>query len=259
MAKDETQPGDKLQTTQAGGALTRPSFIPTGSVEGTEVITKDDMQLPRLALAQAMSPQLKDTDPKFIADLRVGHLFNSLTGQNFGKGPVEFVILRADRPRYIEFVPRDEGGGIKDPNVPANDPRTQFGPAGEPPIATKFYDFIVLMLPFNESNPMDSVIGISFKGTQLKVARNLNGLIKMKNAPLYSCRYTVTSCDEKNALGEFKNFVVKQAGFIEDENLYHLVKGLYDTLKDKSVTIDMEHEAREPEGPVDTSFAPSEM
>jgi hypothetical protein len=248
---------DKLTTTQQGGALARPSFIPTGNVEGTEVITRDDMQLPRLALCQAMSPQLKEDDPKYVDGLKIGHLFNSLTGQSFGKGPLEFVILRADRPRYMEFVPRSEGGGIKDPNVPANDPRTQFGPGGEPPVATKFYDFIVLMLPFNKDNPMDSVIGISFKGTQLKVARQLNGLIKIKNAPLYAGRYLITSCDEKNAKGEFKNYTIKQNGFVEDEQLYVMAKGMYDALQKVNVTIDMddvEHEAQEPAGGGDASF-----
>lgn len=247
-----------LTTTQQGGAMARPSFIPVGNVEGTEVITRDDMQLPRLALAQAMSPQLKDSDPKYIKGLAIGHLFNSLTGQNFEKGPIEFIIIRADRPRFVEFVPRSEGGGMKDPNVPANDPRTQFGPNGEPPVATKFYDFIVLMLPFNRENPMDSVIGISFKGTQLKVARALNGLIKIKNAPLYAGRYLITSCDDKNAKGEFKNFAIKQNGFVEDEATYALVKGMYDALQKVNVTIDMDgvdREAAEPaDGGGDTSF-----
>lgn len=240
-----------LATTQQGGALARPSFIPTGNVEGTEVIKREDMQLPRLALAQAMSPQLKDTDPKYIEGLAVGHLFNSLTGENFKKGPLEFIILRADRPRYVEFIPRSEGGGIKDPNVPPNDPRTQFGPSGEPPVATKFYDFIILRLPFNEADPMPSVIGLSFKNTSLKVARALNGLIKIKNAPLYACRYTITSVDEKNAKGEFKNFAIRQVGFVEDEKLYHLAKGMYDALQKMDVTIDMDGADRDSAEPAD--------
>jgi hypothetical protein len=113
------------------GQLQRPSFIPKSS-EGTENITKDDIQMPRMALAQPMSPQLVEGDPKFIEDLKTGQLFNDLTSENFGKGPILFSVIRADRPRGVEFNPLDEGGGIKDFNVPLDDERMQFHGAEKP-------------------------------------------------------------------------------------------------------------------------------
>jgi hypothetical protein len=212
--------------------------------------------MPRIALAQGLSPQIKRGDAKYIEGLQLGDMFDDLTGTNFGVGPLDFTVVRADKPRFVEFYPRSEGGGIKDLNVPAGDPRTEFGPNGEPPAATKFYDFVVMLLPTRE------LIALSFKSSGLKIARQLNALMKLRGAASFAGRYTLTSVEEKNSKGEFYNFRVKNSSVVDEaaskkgwvsKEVYEEAAAIYEAIKDRALVID-----REP-GSDDTSFNTEEM
>jgi hypothetical protein len=217
----------------------RPSFIPK-SQEGTEHITNADLQIPRIVLVQKMSPEVDDSEPaRRIEGLKVGDMFNGLTHEIYGRGPLRFVILRADPPRFVEFIPREEGGGVKDPNVPPNDPRTQFGKDGSKPEATKFYDYVVLLLPLGD-DPLSRMVALSFKSTGLKIAKQLNALIKLRNAAVYAGVYTLTSVDTQNSLGKFAIFQVQNAGWVEDAKLYEQLGSLSEMMKNKKIDIERE-------------------
>lgn len=220
----------KRETTE----LIRPDFIPVGDQAGTEHLTREDIQMPRMGLAQQMSPEIADGDPKYIDGLRFGHLFNNLTGQVYGTGPLDFTVVRADPPRWVEFIPREEGGGVRDPNVPYGDPRTQFGEAGTPPIATKFYDFVVMLLPSRE------LIALSFKSTGLKVAKQLNGLMAMRNAPIYAGKYLLATTITQNTKGRFAIYIVKNAGWIQEHDTFEYAKSLFEKLRGKALHIERE-------------------
>jgi hypothetical protein len=242
MAEKKTEDVMKVEST-AVTAFERPSFIKTGDHRGTEHITKDDLQIPRLALAQGLTPQVAEGKDGFVT----GVLFNSQTEQVYGKGPIDFFIVRADKPRFIEFNPREEGGGIKDMSVSADDPRTRFTTDEEgksvKPAATKFYDFVIAMLPL-EADPMKSIISLSFKSSGLKMARNLNTLVKYRNAPLFAGVYRLTTRVEKNAKGIFSVYNVENAGWVgkhpamPDEAAYKLAEDLFLSLADRNIIVD---------------------
>lgn len=229
------KPKEELATTGVTD-MVRPDFV-TGAATGTEHIGREDMQIPRILLAQKMSPEVDTSDPKNIDGLKIGDLFNGLTHEIYGRGPIDFVILRGDKPRYVEFIPREEGGGVKDPNVPADDPRTQFGPNGEKPAATKFYDFVVLLMPLG-NDPMTRMVALSFKSTGIKIAKQLNALIKLRNAPIHSGVYRLTSVDTQNSLGKFAIMNVANAGWVTDKALYEQLGHLVTAVKDKVIAAD---------------------
>lgn len=219
--------------------LARPSFIPAGDRRGTENIGKDDVRLPRLAIAQQLSPQLVKSESAFIDGLQQGDMFNTLTGHVYGPGPLSIHVLRVDRPRGVEFIPREQGGGIKDANVPLTDPRMLWGPQGERPAATKFRDYIALVLPINKDNPLDSVIGISMKGSQDRIGKDLNTLIQQRNAPVFAGRYSLITVQEKNRLGQmYYNFRIHNAGWAMTEEEFFALSSLFEDLADKEVVID---------------------
>lgn len=219
--------------TQTAAEMVRPDFVETGRA-GTEHIKNEDMQIPRIVLAQKMSPEVEEGHEREIEGLKAGMMFNGLTHEIYGRGPLQFVILRADPPRYVEFIPRDEGGGVKDPNVPANDPRTQFGKDGGKPVATKFYDYIVVLLPVG-NDPLQRLMALSFKSTGLKVAKQLNALIKLRNAPIHAGVYTLSSVDTQNALGKFAIFNVANAGWVQDKALYEQLGQMVESVKNKVI------------------------
>lgn len=200
-------------------------------IRGREHITSDDIQMPRLAIAQGLSPEIQEGDPKFIEGLKFGQMFNSLTGKIYGKGPIEFYILKGNPPRGVEFNPREEGGGVKDRSVPLDDPRMQWGKDGEKPVATLYYDYLIMLLPDEE------IIGLSMKSTNIKVAKTLNGLIQMRQRAIFAGKYKISSVVQKNAKGTYGTFQISNSGWVEEEDTYEKLSGLFTQFKDQEVQI----------------------
>jgi hypothetical protein len=248
MANGSKKNTELAKTEPAGSMMERPAFLSKDDHRGSEHIAQEDLQLPRIAIAQGLSPELIEGNAKYIDGLKMGHMFNNLTGELYNKGPIEFVVVRADPPRWVEFIPRDEGGGVADLNVPPDDPRTQFTRDEEgksvPPVATKFYDYVILMLPSKEP------IALSMKGKALKVARQLNALIKLRNAPIFAGKYVLTSTLESNSKGTYGVPQIRNAGWV-DEQLYKLAEGVYESIKSKNLVIDRDPGEDDMEFPTD--------
>lgn len=236
---NEVKTGEIVPATPTEIGEVRPDFIAKGNT-GMEHLTQDDMQMPRLAVAQLTSPELDaDNGAKYVPGLVFGNMFNNVSKSVYGNGPLKFCVLRADKPRWVEFTPLDQGGGVVDPNVPANDPRTLFrqDPAtGKtlPPIATKFYDFVIMLMATGE------VISWSLKSSGLKTARLLNSLITQRNAPMFSGVYKMTTSTTKNSKGRFAIFNVDNAGWLPDRETYAKIEELSSILRNKTIVFDQE-------------------
>jgi len=238
MAKEEKA----LAKQNADGAVVVPDAFKKYTGKGMEHVTSDDMQLPRLALAQGLSPQIDKSDPLYIEDLELGDAYNSVTGEILGVGPWSVSFIRADPPRYVEFIPREEGGGVKDPDVPADDPRTEFtiGEDGKrvKPIATKFYDFVAVMLDTRE------LIALSFKSAGIQTAKRLNTVILNREnkhgIPMIAGQYKMTAIMEKNAQGKWAGLRIEPDGVITDPEMVQFITTQFENVKQKNVIIDRE-------------------
>lgn len=221
MAEDNTgmvpAPDDELIVSNGDLAVpSRPKTL-AHDLTGTEDIGPNDVRLPRLAIAQGLSNEMIPGDARYIPDLKLFDFFNDLTGEVYGSAQLTFVPVRRDI-RRIEFVPRSEGGGIVDMDVPPHDPRNQWtkDANGEkhPPVATKFTEFVVLLLrPGKRPEP----IMLSIKDTNKfnrRAAEQLTTFIKLRGAAIYAGLYQVHVKPEKNDKGTFGTPVVKNAGFI---------------------------------------------
>lgn len=220
----------------------RPDFIPEGDKTGTEGITNDDIRLPRLGIAQGLSPQLTPGDNAYIDNLKMFQMFNDTTKEIYGNGPIYFVVVRRD-VRCIEFRPRSEGGGVVDLNVPRNDPRaTQWRDVDGvrvPPAATLFNEYVALIL--KQDGEVDPVV-ISIKGTNKfnrRATTDLNGFIKMyasqgaKSVPIYGVIYAIESRSEKNDNGTFGVPGFKPVGFIPKS-----MPGLFERAREYAATLE---------------------
>lgn len=258
MSKELVKPGTSALGAILGtgtiGFEERPDFIPEGDKSGTEGITQDDIRLPRLGIAQGLSPQLTPGDSQFIDGLRMFEMFNDTTKDVYGNGPLYFIIVRRD-VKCIEFRPRSEGGGIVDMNVPRNDKRvTDWRDAQEPggkrlpPPATLFNEYIAMLI--KADGELEPIV-ISIKNTNKynrRAATDLNGYIKMyasqgkKSVPLYGVIYSIKSKFEKNDNGTFGVPVFTAEGFIPktQPEMFEKVKAYAESLADKEVTIQRE-------------------
>lgn len=223
-----TEQKKELAKTAPAGALAVPSYI-SDDREGLETISKDDITVPRLALAQALSPEVTEGDPRLIPGLKPGQLFNSMTREIYGES-VTFQVLKKEPLRGMEFFSQEEGGGVKDPNVPLDDPRLLWGEKGEKPEATLFRDYIARLLPSGE------LIALSFKSSGIKVAKQLNGLIALRGKAIYAGKYVI-STDVSLLPKPHKVYKVRNDGWVSEEDL-NTGQQLYRALREIKTEID---------------------
>lgn len=204
---------DKLATVEKNIALEpAPSYFKKDDRRGFEDTLQTDLMIPRLALAQALSPQVTEGDPNRIEGLKPGDLWNSVTSQNYGK-EVRIQLLRKMPLRAMEFRSVDDGGGVVDPDVPMGDPRLAWGTSGDKkadkPKATLFRDFIAVVLPQRE------IIALSFKSSGIKAAKALWGLATMRNKPVFAGCYVITTGTELKPKPH-SVFKVANAGWVSE-------------------------------------------
>jgi len=237
---------------------------------GNEGIGREDVTMPRIGLAQMMSPEINPTHERSIDGLKFNELFHTGWRKPLGPGPLHFVILRRYDPRWIEFFPIDQGGGVKEFNVQKGDPRTDFttGTDGKrvKPIATMFYDYIVLLLnDLDLTNPMNNVVALSFKSSGLKAAKNLNMLIQARGQKLLPKGvYRIAAgkpATDKKSQGTYAVYVVDNAGWLKpDSEVEKMAIGMFESWKDRSAPkIDTDTTAEEIDDSLANNPPPDDM
>lgn len=228
---------------------------------GVQNIRNEDIRPPRLALAQAMSPQVKKLEAKYIEGLGEGDLFNDLTGDIL-TNPVEIVVVKFLGVKAIEFAPIESGGGIIDAEVPLTDARCQFRQdPNDPkkrlrPIATLFHEYLIWLPERME------YMTLSMKGTSISAAAvPLNSMLKaalkvdgsiMLSPPSWARTFKLGSAAKKKDAYSWAVFTVKPVGVTPAETR-EVCKQIYMGFEGKNIVI--ERDSVEPEGDVDTSFA----
>ncbi len=134
----------------------------------------DEMQIPFIRALQALSPQLNKKKPEYIDGAEQGDLFNTVTGQVW-KGEEGVTIIPCYQvTKYLEFTPRDMGGGFRgeiSPTNPVLQQTTRQGskellPTGNELVKSDQHYCLVLD---GEGSFQPAVIDM--KSTQLKVSR----------------------------------------------------------------------------------------
>lgn len=231
------------------GTLERPADADPNDLAGTEGIEAKDIRLPRLAIAQGLSPQMLPNEPTYIKGLTIGDMFNDVTGQIYGPGPMIVVpIIR--RVVRIEFDPNDKKVPL-DMNVPAGDKRLEWtastpgGKKDTPPRATEFFEFVSLLI---QKDRAPETILVSIKATNKdmrKAAKDWTTFIAMRNAAIYRGLYALQTkfISGTNKKGESVNYgvlTVRNAGWIPTDKpaglaLLEYARQKYEQLKDKNI------------------------
>jgi len=241
-----------LQFGEITGVESRPADLDPHDLSGTEDITQDEIRLPRLAIAQGLSKQLVPTEGVFIKGLTIGEMFNDVTGEIYGNGPLTVVPLKRTVTR-IEFDPNDKKVPL-DTKVPAGDKRTEWTKDAEgkgvPPRATEYVEYVSLLL---KQGKVPEPIMVSIKTTnkyQRAAAKLWTTFVALRGAAIYRGLYTLVSKIEKgmNKDGQetlFGVFIVKNAGFIPSDKpagraLIEYAKGFHERLQGKTIVVNRE-------------------
>ena len=218
---------------------------------GLEEVEAKDMVMPRLGICQAMSPQRKANNARFIEGLQEGQLFNTVTGQIYTP-PVYVVPLKFWKSR-LYFAPLDQGGGILCQSLNGRDggqlspegcdkcPHSQWNAqTNQKPACTLLHNFLCLRLP--ELEPF----AISMKSASLRISRQWNAQLKLLNRPIYSACFEVSVADDQNKLGQWFNYRLKPAGWLNDPELLKQAADLQASMAAKTITVEVETLTREP-------------
>lgn len=192
-------------------ALAVSSTAVVGDRRGKDNLTSDDVIIPRLAIAQSMSPQLKRHESVYNPELSEGDLFNTVTDEIYS-GPVTIAIIALAKRAAV----CDSAGRVIERNVDWYDPRCEFsGEVDEKgkrlkPIADRFYDYIVALV--DEGEPTGELAVISLKRTGIKVAKKLNGLLQNRMGATWEGLFTVAPVPDRADSFSFHNYKIRPAG-----------------------------------------------
>jgi len=203
-----------------------------GNRDGKENVGQGDMVIPRLSLAQAMTPELKKSNENYNPDLEVGQFFNSVTGEIYGE-QVTVIPLHFFK-QFIEFG--EDRSIVKlyhDGDVPPASDLLFIN--GEKPRCTEFKNRMSLIL--KEDGSIQPIV-VSFKSTGLKAAKQWNYLIAEKNLPAYAYTYKLTSKAKPGEKGEYQVVTVSRSNFTPAA-LYEQAKQYFAALQEAGVKVDV--------------------
>lgn len=79
---------------------------------GLENVTQEELAVPFVVILQKGSPQCEEGNPRAIPGAKPGMLMNTVSQKLYdGKEGIRFIPVHRDR-NYIEWIPRDDGGGF---------------------------------------------------------------------------------------------------------------------------------------------------
>lgn len=204
----------------------RPDHIKRGMQRGSENVKTDDLVIPRLEIIQALSPQVKEGDPKYNPAARPGMLFNTVTNRVYGKEafivPVFYqkmwnVWMMRKTPDG-KALPGGFFGSYPSPEEAADRQKKEGGEA-------KFIEVVdtpqhlCLLVDAHGDGSVTEVM-LSMPRTKAKVSRQLNSQVKLAGGDRFARVYRITTQVEKNPKGDFYNYVISPCG--------HPAKPLYD-------------------------------
>ena len=207
-----------------------PAHLQQDAGLGNDNVRTEDMAVPRLDLIQQLSPQLDPSSPKYLEGAKLGHLFDSLSGDLYD---FVFVINLYFESKFQVFKKRKFGGGFEGSFDTEAEAAAHLQATGQ---SLDQYDIVdtgihkCLMLDA-EGKPKQPVL-IYMSGSKQKVSKNWNSAIQLKDprAARFASVWTVSSTPEKNRQGQpYQNFAIEFAGWAP-EDLYAEAKRVYQGL-----------------------------
>ncbi len=217
-----------------------------------------DLIMPRIKIVQAMSGEAQNEDA------RVGDLYNTLTGENFGP-ELNFIpllpfkqrifISRPERRALIEAqLGRDlsEGDGLKcrsfdmytgqgDPGGPCNDCPLSKWRANEPPTCSETYNVAAM-------TELGDLIILSFSKSSAKTGKRLFSMLRLQHEKPWARVFTVTTRRESNAKGTFAVPDVKKTADRTPEELLRVAADYARQLTGAQIDVTPEDEEVETAG-----------
>lgn len=234
MAKETKKPD---QQAQSASAPTTYDWSQTG-VSGFEATRQEDLGIPFLSILQDNSPQIKISDPNYekmkIIGAGVGDIINTLSNTVLhvrGRDPIQFIPCYHER-LYVEWTPREKGGGIvqshRNANILLECTRDKISNRdvhknGNHIVTTSYFYGLIIR---DKESPIPAIIGMA--STQLANARDwLNLMMAIRidgpngkfQPPAFSHIYNISTIAENNKKGSWFGWNIQIRGQLSDPTL----------------------------------------
>lgn len=225
-------------------AVAVPDYIKQGSNRGSENVKATDIVIPRLELAQALSPCIKKNDPEYIEGAEAGMLFNSLTRKLYGTSVLICPVYY--RTEFLVWRDRKKGGGFRGAYATNAEAQQRIKEEEHPEEYEAIETGQQIVLVIGEDGQVDEAV-ISMNRTKLKISRELNSLVRIAGGDRFSRTYMLMGVEEQNANNEdYFNYSFNIAGFPSLE-VYKQAEAMYDSISSgaRNVVLDQDHEQQE--------------
>ena len=223
---------------------------------GFEDFGAEDVLVPFIAILQKGSPQVEEDNPKYLKGAKAGMLWNTATAELFDGKEKGIQVIPVHRTRnFIEWIPKDEGGGL----VKVYDPEAkevlavigkdrQYGKRkigdGNDLVET----FSVFALVVKPDGDFDRVI-ISFASSQIGVYKRW--MMKAQSIkittpdgrkrvpPMFSHQYTLTTIftqKKENTWYKYNTDTAEPVALAPDSDLYAAAKAFRALVTNGKVT-----------------------
>ena len=229
-----------------------------------------EMQIPFVRVLQALSPQLNKKKPEYIEGATQGDLFNTVTGEYWPGEQGVTVIPCFQTTKYLEFVPRDMGGGFKgeiSPNDPVLQQTMRSGskemlPSGNELVKSDQHFCLVVA----EDGSYQPAV-VDMKSTQLKVSRRWKTQIAMQKVKhpktgamitpaVFATMWKLSTTEESNDQGSWNNYQVEKVGLVTNRDLLLEAKAFRDSIAAGEVKAAAEEGVSRPSSNNDDSEIP---
>jgi len=210
---------------------------------GYEEADKDSFAIPFIAILQALSPQVDESDGAYIEGAKQGMFLNTVTSEVFET--LNIIPVHYNRT-FTEWGLREEGGGFKGEHPPEEGIDLQATATRDEksrdvlPNGNQIVDSRNHYVLIETSNGWQPVM-VSFTSTQVKKSRKWmtsmnqikvdDGTGRMFNPPMFANLYHMSTVKEKNDSGSWFNFKLERVGFVDDEAAYQLAKEFREQVK----------------------------
>lgn len=210
---------------------------------GFENATADSYAIPFLAILQSGSPQVKKSNGKYIEGATEGCLLNTVQNTILDGEEGVLVIPCAYRQGFVEWIPRDSGGGFVTEYAPHEAPRSERDDEGRDVLPngnelqdTRYHSVLLL----NEDGTCSPIV-IAMTRTQVKKSKRWMSLmqdIKFPKAdgsgtytpPMFSHVYRLRTIPETKDEYSWYNWEVEKVEMIEDGAIVAQAKKFHDAI-----------------------------
>tara|TARA_R110002020_G_scaffold183295_13_gene379541 strand:- start:473 stop:1264 length:792 start_codon:yes stop_codon:yes gene_type:complete len=232
--------------------------------EGFAEVTSDDLAIPFLRILAQLSPQVNKRDGSYVEGAEAGMIYNTVLNEAYGGEEGVLVIPCYYNRRYVEWTPREKGGGYVESYAPSDSivstaTRNERGedtlPNGN--LLSNTAQFFVIML-HKDLGPQRALITMT--STQLKKSRKwlsqaqsitATGEKGMYVLPLMSQVYRLNTVQEQNDKGTWFGWeITRVKGLnpedVEDSSLFDMGLAFAKSVKAGEVQVKENTNAEEP-------------